>query len=35
MGYMIFYDMNKGDYRTFVYDLITAFEQDGVKYDIV
>jgi len=27
--------MNKGDYRTFVYDLITAFEQDGVKYDIV
>jgi hypothetical protein len=35
MGYMIFYDMNKGDYRTFVYDLITAFEQDGVKYDVV
>lgn len=34
-GYMIFYDMNKGDYRTFVYDLITAFEQDGVKYEIV
>jgi hypothetical protein len=27
--------MNKGDYRTFVYDLITAFEQDGVKYDVV
>jgi hypothetical protein len=27
--------MNKGAYRTFVYDLITAFEQDGVKYDIV
>jgi len=34
-GYMIFYDMNKGAYRTFVYDLITAFEQDGVKYDII
>lgn len=34
-GYMIFFDMNKGAYRTFVYRLITAFEQDGVKYEIV
>jgi hypothetical protein len=34
-GYMIFYDMNKGAYRTFVYDRITAFEQDGIKYEIV
>jgi hypothetical protein len=34
-GYMIFFDMNKGAYRTFVYNLITAFEQNGVKYDIV
>lgn len=35
LGYMIFFDMNKGGYRTFIYDNIESFEQDGVKYDIV
>ena len=35
LGYMIFFDMNKGGYRTFIYDNIYAFEQDGVKYDVV
>jgi hypothetical protein len=35
MGYMIFYDMGKGDYRTFVYDLITAIELKGQYYEVV
>ena len=34
-GYMIFYDMRKGAYRTFIYDNIYAFEQDGIRYEIV
>jgi hypothetical protein len=34
LGYMIMYDMNKGDYRTFVYDRITRLEIDGVTYEI-
>jgi hypothetical protein len=34
LGYMIFYDMNEGGYRTFVYDLITAIELNGVKYKV-
>jgi hypothetical protein len=33
-GYMIMYDMNKGDYRTFVYDRITQLELNGVTYKI-
>lgn len=32
LGYMIFYDMNKGDYRTFVYDLIDKIEINGVTF---
>ena len=35
LGYMIFYDMRKGGYRTFIYNNIEAFEQDGIKYEIV
>jgi predicted DNA-binding transcriptional regulator YafY len=31
---MIMYDMNKGDYRTFVYDRITQLELNGVTYKI-
>jgi hypothetical protein len=34
MGYMIMFDMSKGDYRTFVYDNITKFELNGVTYEI-
>jgi hypothetical protein len=34
LGYMIFFDMGKGDYRTFVYDLITKLEMNGVTYEI-
>jgi hypothetical protein len=34
MGYMIMYDMNKGDYRTFVYDNITKLELNGKIYKI-
>lgn len=34
MGYMIMYDMNKGDYRTFVYDNIYRLELNGVTYEI-
>ena len=34
LGYMIMYDMNKGDYRTFVYDNITRFELNGVTYEV-
>ena len=32
LGYMIMYDMNKGDYRTFVYDNIYKMEMNGVTY---
>jgi hypothetical protein len=32
LGYMIMYDMNKGDYRTFVYDLIEKIEINGKSY---
>jgi hypothetical protein len=34
LGYMIMYDMNKGDYRTFVYDNITKLELNGVTYKV-
>jgi hypothetical protein len=34
LGYMIMYDMNKGDYRTFVYDRITKLEINGVTYEV-
>jgi hypothetical protein len=34
LGYMIMYDMNKGDYRTFVYDNITKLEMNGITYKI-
>lgn len=34
LGYMIMYDMGKGDYRTFVYDNITKLELNGVTYKI-
>jgi hypothetical protein len=34
LGYMIMYDMNKGDYRTFVYDRITRLEINGVTYEV-
>ena len=33
-GYMIMYDMNKGDYRTFVYDNITKLELNNKTYKI-
>jgi hypothetical protein len=33
-GYMIMYDMNKGDYRTFVYDNITRLELNGITYNV-
>ena len=33
-GYMIMYDMSKGDYRTFVYDNITKLELNGITYTI-
>ena len=32
LGYMIMYDMNKGDYRTFVYDLIEKIQINGKSY---
>jgi hypothetical protein len=32
LGYMIMYDMSKGDYRTFVYDNIYKMEMNGVTY---
>ena len=35
LGYMIFYDMNKGDYRTFIYDNITHLELNGIKYKVI
>jgi hypothetical protein len=34
-GYMIMYDMFKGEPRTFVYDLITKLELEGVVYEVV
>jgi hypothetical protein len=34
LGYMIFFDMGKGDYRTFVYDRITKLEINGVTYEV-
>ena len=34
LGYMIFFDMGAGGYRTFVYDLITQIELFGVKYKV-
>lgn len=34
LGYMIYFDMNKGAYRTFVYDLIEKIEINGVTYEI-
>lgn len=34
-GYMIMYDMVKGEPRTFVYDLITKLEINGQVYEIV
>ena len=34
LGYMIMYDMNKGDYRTFVYDNITKLELNNKTYKI-
>jgi hypothetical protein len=33
-GYMIMYDMGKGDYRTFVYDNITKLELNNKTYKI-
>ena len=33
-GYMIMYDMSKGDYRTFVYDNITKLELNGIVYNV-
>jgi hypothetical protein len=33
-GYMIMFDMNKGDYRTFVYDRIDKLELNGITYKI-
>jgi hypothetical protein len=34
LGYMIFFDMGAGGYRTFVYDLITQIELFGVTYKV-
>ena len=34
LGYMIMYDMSKGDYRTFVYDKIYKLEINGKIYNI-
>lgn len=34
MGYMIMYDARKGDYRTFVYDLINKIEINGKTYKV-
>jgi hypothetical protein len=34
LGYMIMYDMSKGDYRTFVYDNIYKLELNGVTYEV-
>ncbi len=35
LGYMIFYDMRKGEPRTFIYNNIYGFEQDGLYYDVI
>jgi hypothetical protein len=35
LGYMVFFDMNKGAYRMFVYDNITHLELNGTKYKVV
>jgi len=34
LGYMIMYDMNVGDYRTFVYDNIYKLELNGITYNV-
>ena len=34
LGYMIMYDMNKGEPRTFVYDNIYRLELNGVTYEV-
>ena len=34
LGYMIFFDMGAGGYRTFVYDKITKLELFGVTYKV-
>ena len=34
LGYMIMYDMNKGEPRTFVYDRINKLELNGITYKI-
>ena len=34
LGYMIMYDMNIGEPRTFVYDNITKLELNGITYTI-
>ena len=34
MGYMIMYDMMKGEPRTFVYDLIEKLEMNGKIYKV-
>jgi hypothetical protein len=34
LGYMIMYDMNKGEPRTFVYDRIDKLELNGITYTI-
>jgi hypothetical protein len=33
-GYMIMFDMNKGENRTFVYDRIDKLELNGITYKI-
>lgn len=34
LGYMIMYDMKKGEPRTFVYDNIYRLELNGVTYEV-
>ena len=34
LGYMIMFDMNKGEPRTFVYDNIYKLELNGITYNI-
>jgi len=33
-GYMIFFDMNKGEYRTFVYNRIDKLELNGMVWNV-
>jgi len=33
-GYMIFFDMNKGEYRTFVYNRIDKLELNGITFNV-